>query len=148
MAKPGEKFHIDARGIHAEGIVTENGYKVSSGTDIGDIVTTLALDSKVTMSTTGEANCGSFWGSNPIDWRLYQNKNGDLTISVSSDYSLVSVKFTYSQSNGGSLFDGDTAISSGNTYSLSGTSKTYTVGSTTGKTNGQVKITAVEVTYE
>lgn len=24
MAKPGERFHIDARGIHAEGMVTES----------------------------------------------------------------------------------------------------------------------------
>lgn len=129
-------------------IVSANNYDVSAGQTIGDIITSINLDEKVTMSTTGDPNCGSFWGTTNIDWRLYQNKSGNVTISVPSGCSLVSVKFTYNQSNGGSLYDGSTPISSNSTQSLSGTSKTYTVGSTTNATNGQVRITAVEVTYQ
>ena len=129
-------------------IVSANNYVVSAGQTIGDIITSINLDEKVTMSTTGDPNCGSFWGTTNIDWRLYQNKSGNVTISVPAGCSLVSVKFTYNQSNGGSLYDGSTAISSNSTQSLSGTSKTYTVGNTTNATNGQVRITAVEVTYQ
>lgn len=34
MAKPGEKFHFDARGIHAEGVVTEKGFTVFAGSEV------------------------------------------------------------------------------------------------------------------
>lgn len=34
MALPGERFHIDARGIHAEGVVTENGFTVFAGSEV------------------------------------------------------------------------------------------------------------------
>ena len=128
--------------------VTANKCTVSAGTSV-TLYTSLALNSDVTMSTSGAANCGSFWGTSPnIDWRLYQAKSGDVTISVSAGHALKSVKFTYTVSNTGTLMDGTTTIASGTKVSLSGTSKTFTVGNTGNKTNGQVKITAVEVEYE
>lgn len=34
MAKPGEKFFIDARGVKASGIVTENGFIVVAGSAV------------------------------------------------------------------------------------------------------------------
>ena len=34
MSKPGEVFHINARGINAKGIVLENGFKVLSGSEV------------------------------------------------------------------------------------------------------------------
>ena len=108
----------------------------------------LTLNSHVTMSTSGSANCGSFWGTTNTDWRLYQNKNGDVTISVSAGHTLKAVKFTYNVSNNGTLMDGTTVIASGTKVNLSGTSKTFTVGNTGTATNGQVKITAVQVEYE
>lgn len=36
MAKPGEKFYIDARGVKAEGVVTENGFLVFKGSQVRD----------------------------------------------------------------------------------------------------------------
>ena len=129
-------------------IVDANGYIVSSGSTINDIIKSIALDDVLTMSTSGDDNCGSFWGTTTYDWRLYQAQKGDLTIAVSGNHSLVSVKFTYTNSNGGSLYDGGSAVATNNVKTLSGTSKTFTVGSTTGKTNGQVRLTAIEVVYK
>lgn len=101
------------------------------------------------MSTSGSANCGSFWGTSNTDWRLYQNKNGDVTISVSAGHTLKSVKFTYNTNKGGVLKDGSTTIDSDTKVDVSGTSKTFTVGNTSNSvTNGQVRITAVQVEYE
>ena len=34
MAKLGEQFYIDARGIHASGVVTENGFRVFKGSEV------------------------------------------------------------------------------------------------------------------
>lgn len=34
MAQPGDKFYLDLRGIHAEGVVTENGFLVYKGSEV------------------------------------------------------------------------------------------------------------------
>ncbi len=36
MAKPGDNFYTDMRGIHAEGVVTENGFMVLKGSEVRD----------------------------------------------------------------------------------------------------------------
>ena len=66
-------------------IVTENGFIVSSGSD-ATCYTSFSLDDYITISTTGEANCGSFWGTTTKDWRLYQNKNGNIIVTAASNY--------------------------------------------------------------
>ncbi|MBR0315177.1 MAG: hypothetical protein IJK39_08680, partial [Bacteroidales bacterium] len=126
---------------------TVNNCTISAGNDV-TCYPTLTLNSHVTMSTSGAANCGSFWQTTGTQWRLYQNKNADVTISVSAGHTLKAVTFTYSVTNTGTLLDGSTVIASGTKVELSGTSKTFTVGNTTSATNGQVRITAVQVEYE
>lgn len=34
MAKPGETFYLDARGIKASGVITETGFKVFKGSEV------------------------------------------------------------------------------------------------------------------
>ncbi len=128
-------------------IVSENSYTVSSGST-ATCYTSFNLDANITVSTSGEANCGSFWGSTTQEWRLYQSKSGDVTITAATGYTLSSVTFTFSVSNSGVLKDGSTTVTSGSAISLSGNSKTFTVGNSGNATNGQVKITQISVTYE
>ena len=127
-------------------IVSENSYTVSSG-NTATCYTSFALDGNITISTTGSANCGSFWGTTTNDWRLYQNKSGNVTITAATGCTLQKVTITYSVSNTGTLKDGTTTIASGSEQAISGTSKTYTVGNTGTATNGQVKITKIKVLY-
>ena len=127
-------------------IVSANNYTVSSGND-ATCYTSFSLDSKITISTSGEANCGSFWGSPTYDWRLYQNKGGDVTVTAANGYELKKIKITYNVSNSGTLKDGSTTIASASEVSVSGTAKTFTVGNTGTATNGQVRITKISVTY-
>jgi hypothetical protein len=127
--------------------VSANKCTVSSGSDV-TMYKTLQLNESVRMSTTGEDNCGSFWGAESQEWRLYQNKKGNVAITVANGCQLVSVKLTYKVSNTGTLLDanGNTVVS-GSVNEVSGTNVTYTVGNTGEATNGQVKITEVEVVY-
>lgn len=127
-------------------IVSENNYTVSAGSDV-TLYTSFMLDDIVTVSTSGDPNCGSFWGSTTYDWRLYQAQNGDITISVPSEKELVSVKITYNSNKSGTLMSGTTVIASATLQNVSGTSVTYTVGNTGSATNGQVRVTEIEVTY-
>ena len=126
-------------------LIAAKGFEV--GTD--KCYTTLELSSSVRMSTTGEPNCGAFYGTSPNnDWRLYQNKNGNVTISVAEGCSLKLVEFIYNTKNNGVLKNGDEIINSGQGYECSGSSVTYTVGfKNQDKGNGQVQITAVKVIY-
>ena len=127
-------------------IVNDNSYTVSSG-NTATCYTSFSLDANITVSTSGSANCGSFWGTTTKDWRLYQNKSGNVTITAASGYDISKITITYNVSNSGTLKDGSTTIASGVEQSVSGSSKTYTVGNTGNATNGQVKITKIKVVY-
>ena len=127
--------------------VAANGCKISSGSD-ATMYKTLQLNESVRMSTTGDDNCGSFWGNDTQEWRLYQNKKGNVTVSVAEGCELKSVKLTFSATNGGVLKDaGGATVASGDKKTVSGTSVTYTVENSGTATNGQIRITAVEVVY-
>jgi len=128
--------------------VTENGCIVSASSDVTNYKE-LALDDVITMTAIGTANNnGSFW-SNGTQWRVYQNGgNGGVTVTAAEGYSVVSVKFTYTISNSGVLLNGETQVKSGDVCSVNSSSITLMVGRTGDGTNGQVRISAVEVIYK
>ena len=128
--------------------VTENGCTVSAGSDVTNYKE-LALDDVITMTAIGTANNnGSFW-SEGSQWRVYQNGgDGGVTVTAAEGYSVVSVKFTYTISNSGVLMNGETQVKSDDVCSVNSSSITLMVGNTGNKTNGQVRITAVEVIYK
>lgn len=129
-------------------LVSELGWSVSSGNTCAGCYTEFQLDEAITISTTGTPNCGSIWGTTTNDWRLYQNQSGNVIVSAKEGYELVSIKFTYTISNYGTLKDGSTNKSSNTVVDCSGLkTKTLTVGNTSTKTNGQVRITTFSVTY-
>lgn len=127
-------------------LVTANGWEVSSGTTIKDCYTSFDLDSNITVSTDGEPNCGTIWGTTTHDWRLYQNKSGNIVLTAKNGYALSSVKFTFNIGSNGQLKFGDDVITSNSVVDLSGNSATFDVGASSG-TSGQVRITAIEVKY-
>ena len=126
--------------------VAENKLTVSSSNTV-TLYPILDLSSAVRMSTSGTPNCGAFYGTSPTEWRLYQKANGDVTITVASGCQLKSVKFTYTTTNTGSLFNGQTEVKSDEVVETSGTEVTFTVGNTGEAENGQVRIKEVEVVY-
>lgn len=128
-------------------IVTANEYTVSAGNAV-TCYTSFALDEKITVSTSGAANCGSFWGSPAQDWRLYQNKSGDITVTAAEGYTIKKLTITYNVSSSGTLKDGTTTIASASEQTIDAQSKTYTVGNTGTATNGQVRVTQIKVIYE
>lgn len=141
-------------------VVTENSYTVSSGTTINTKCTSIDLDANINVTVNvkdgATGNTGTFWGTSPnIDWRLYQGDEPTITVTASTGYTISTVKFTYSNSNTGvintsghgqSIASGYQIIS-GTGYEVNAASATYYVGNTSTKTNGQARITAIEVVY-
>lgn len=102
-----------------------------------------SLDGNITVSCNGGTNTGKYY-TNGNQWRLYQSENASVTITAATDYRLKSVIFTYVPNNNGLLV----GASSGSAISISGNTVTFTVGNSGTATNGQVRITAISVTYE
>lgn len=116
----------------------------------GGPYTSVTLDANVTATVSGGSNTGKYYS----DWRLYQGESATITITTTSG-TLSSITYTYSTSNGGVLNTSGNGTSiaagyrkaSGTSISVSGTSYTLYVGNTGTKTNGQVRITKIEVSY-
>ncbi|MBE6143484.1 MAG: starch-binding protein, partial [Erysipelotrichaceae bacterium] len=110
----------------------------------------VVMDSVVTVTanpTTGSYNNTGKYYTNGNNWRIYQNEAPELTVTVASGYELVSVVFTYASQNTGIITLGSEQYASGSVISVSGTSVTFSVGNTGTATNGQARISAIEVTY-
>ena len=125
-------------------IATANNWTTSSGSTVV-CYTSFNLDENITVSTTGKANCGSFWGS---DWRLYQNKDGNVIFTAASGYIIDSVTLTFSVTNTGTLIDSKSnVIESLSANTVGAQSVTYTVSNSSSATNGQVRISDISVSY-
>lgn len=131
-------------------IVTANNYTVSKGSTINTIQTSLAIDDIITISSTGGGNTGSFWTSNSVtDWRCYQNGSDSvIKIAAKDGYIIEKLKLTFTVGNNGTLTNGSDTILSDTDYAVNAQSISYIIGHSSGNKNGQIKITAVSVTYK
>lgn len=89
--------------------------------------------------------------ANSSGWRFYQARvNGTLTMECISGRNIKTVKFTYSNKNGGVIMYGDAQIASDSPYTFTdiNSTRTFTCGSTTGSASGQYTITAWEITVQ
>lgn len=108
---------------------------------------TINLDDVITATATGESNTGKYYTSGN-NWRIYQNETPSLTISASDGYTIKTVKITYSTSNTGILTHNGSNITSGTEVTVNAASISFGVGNTGTATNGQVRVTAIEVVYQ
>ena len=131
-------------------LVADRNFTVSAGSD-AHMYTSIGLDkaedADITISTTGEPNCGSFWG-NSREYRIYQAKKGNLIVTAKEGLTIVSVKLTFGISNNGTLLLNGNAVSSNSVVEVNGSSIEFTVGNSGTANNGQVKFTAFEVVYK
>lgn len=109
--------------------------------------TTLELDEVITATATGTTNTGKYY-NNGANWRLYQNENPSLTISADDGYTIKSVKITYVSNKTGVLTYNASNIASETVVDVNASSITFGVGNTGTATNGQVRISEIEVAYQ
>ncbi len=64
MAKPGDRFYLDMRGIHAEGVVTENGFTVLKGSEVRNHEASYLAVNIVEMRRS------AFSDGTIVDWKL------------------------------------------------------------------------------
>ena len=105
------------------------------------------LDDNATVTTSGTDNAYSKYFTSGTNWRIYQAKSPEIVVSVAEGCELKSVKFTYTANNNGVITFGGNNVSSGTLVEVSGSSATFGVGNTGTATNGQARITKIEVSY-
>ena len=106
---------------------------------------TVNLDGNVTVTATGGGNTGKYYTSGS-NWRIYQSENPSVTLSAAVG-KILSVKITYTSNNNGVLTLNGNAVQSGAVVEVNASSITFSVGNSGTATNGQVRITEIEVVY-
>lgn len=105
------------------------------------------LDDNITVTAAGKTNTGKFY-TNGNEWRIYQSESPTVTISAGS-LTIKKVTIEYNISNTGIMLVGDEQVASGSEVEVNASSFAFTVGNTKNDvTNGQVKVTSVEVVYQ
>lgn len=132
--------------VKVEDYATANGWendKPYLNMDINALVTAVAsLDPTAQYKNTGK------YYTKGNNWRFYQNETANLTITA-CDNNIVSVKVTYASEKTGILTLNGSNITSGTVVTVNAPSVTFGVGNTDATvTNGQVRITAIEVVYQ
>lgn len=127
-------------------VATANGWKDATlypSIDLGDVTINLTA---TPVGTYGQ-NTGKYY-TNGNEWRTYQNESPAIKIAAKEGSTIVSVKITYAAKNSGVLTNGSENVESGTVVDVNASSITFGVGNTGTKTNGQVKITAIEIVYQ
>ena len=109
--------------------------------------TSVEIDENITATAIGGGNTGKYYTSG-TEWRFYQTESAKLRITAADGCTLKSATLTFGVSNQGQLSGSDGAVTSGEAYTISGDKYDFSVGNSGTATNGQVKFTAISVTYD
>ena len=104
-------------------------------------------DEIITVTASDGTNTGKYY-SGDSTWRLYQSESATLTVSATEGKTIVAVKICYASSNGGAITLGGECYLSNALIVASGSSVTLEIGNSGTATDGQVKITSIEVVYQ
>lgn len=114
----------------------DNGLKMES----------VKLDEVITVTADGTGNNGKYYESGK-NWRFYQSGSGGFTIKAANGYTLKNATITFTTEKSGVLKYSEATVTSKKALALSGSSASFNVGSSKG-TSGQVRVSAISVTYE
>ena len=108
---------------------------------------TVILDENVTVEATGtDSNTGKYYESGE-NWRMYQTGTPSIVFTAKEGYVIKTVKVTYASQNTGALTLNGTTVASDTAVEVNASSVTFSVGNTGDATNGQARISAIEVVY-
>ena len=115
--------------------------KTYSSITIDENITAKASKSGGSTSNTG------YYSSSNAHWRFYQTEESSLAITAAENCTIQTVKVTYTAENSGVLTYNGNNQSSNTLITVNATSAIFGVGNTGTKTNGQVRISEIEVAY-
>ncbi len=133
--------------------VTIADFAAANGWENSKPYTEFNLNGDISVTAVGTAsgnygvNTGKYY-TNGENWRIYQAENPALTITAAEGKTIVSVKITYASQNTGVLTLDGANVESASVVTVNAATVTFSVGNTGTATNGQARITAIEVIYQ
>ena len=112
----------------------------------GQKYNSIEFDSNITVTASGTSNTGSYYTSGE-NWRIYQSDSGTITFNASNGCKISSITITYTSSNTGTLVFNGANVSSGTEITVNSETATFSMGNTGSASNGQARITAIDVVY-
>ena len=107
----------------------------------------IEINENIYVSAVGGGNTAKYY-ENGENWRIYQNENPTITITAVEGKTIVSVKITYASNKTGVLTLNSEQIANATVVDVNAVSVTFGVGNTSADvSNGQVRITSIEVIY-
>ena len=123
-------------------------YATANGWTSGSFYTSVEMDNNITVTAPSGL---TYTGTYNTQWRIYQTDDGYITVTAAEGCTIVSITVTYTKSNSGVLLYNGTQYATGATIPVNANSAKLTASRTdaasTTKTNGQVRITEIEVVY-
>lgn len=138
---------VNPAGTAPSTTVTKTISDMSGNPTDGTKVSSMAMDDVITLSASTSGNNGKVY-TNGAEWRLYQSNQGTMTVSSKAGYVIESIIVTFTNKYSGTLLYNGNVVTSGKAVSVSGSSVKFTLGNTSTNKNGQIKITAISVTYK
>ena len=119
-------------------------YATSNSWSNGTQYKTVSLGNGIIATANGGGNTGKYYTSG-TNWRLYQSESA--TLSITSKYiKIASVKISYVSDTNGVLKLND-IINSKDVVQINDYNVIFEIGNNSSATNGQVRITDIEITY-
>lgn len=126
---------------------TIKAYATNNNWNDANQYTTVELDNVITANVSGGGNTGKYY-TNGNDWRLYQSDEAKLTIAAAENFLITAAIITFTNKNNGTLIYNSSVLESGKEIPVSRVnSLELSVGNSGTATNGQIRITAISVTY-
>lgn len=138
---------VNPAGTAPSTTVTKTISDMSGNPTEGTKVSSMAMDDVITLSASTGGNNGKVY-TNGAEWRLYQSDQGTMTVSSKAGYVIESIIVTFTNKYSGTLLYNGNVVTSGKAVAVSGSSIKFTLGNTSTATNGQIRITAISVTYK
>ncbi len=128
--------------------ITISDYATSNGWVQNSQYTSVVIDDNIIVTApSGKTYTGTY----NTQWRIYQTDSGYITVTAAEGCTIISIKVTYTKSNSGVLVYNGTQYATDSVISVNASSATLTASrtdaATSTKTNGQVRITGIEVVY-
>lgn len=126
---------------------TIRSYAEANQWENGEQYKSVELDDVITANVSGGGNTGKYY-SKDYSWRLYQNEYAKLRINAAENYIITAATISFTNDKSGTLIYNGSVLESGTEISVNrANSIEFSVGNSGTATNGQIRITAISVTY-
>jgi hypothetical protein len=142
----GAKEPVAGEEVTAKVVLADLGFANSTLYDSFNVDDNVKVSVTATPVGNYGQNSGKYYTSGAA-WRIYQNEKPQIVIAAEGK-TIVSVKITYTVDKTGVLTLNGENVASDTVIEVNASSITFSVGNTGTVTNGQVRISAIEVVYK